>query len=355
MKEDKRLKNRIITPDETIIHSLKLMDSLAVKSLLIINDKEIFNGVLSIGDIQRAIIKNVNLEQPVKVISRQNPKFALRGTELEDIKAEMMKYRMEFMPVIDDLNKLIDIFFWEDLFPIGAKIPTATFDVPVVIMAGGLGSRLRPFTNVLPKPLFPVGEHTIMEEIFNVFYKFGCTRFFISINYKADLIEFYLNSIDHPYKLDFIRENTPLGTAGSLWLLKNKIKETFFISNCDILIEQDYSEILDYHREYKNEITLVAALKQYPIPYGIIETGQGGLLIDIKEKPEMTFKINSGMYILEPSLLQEVPDNQFFHITELIEKVKKRKGNIGVFPVSEKSWKDFGEWGSEAFDFWNKR
>jgi NDP-sugar pyrophosphorylase family protein len=135
-----------------------------------------------------------------------------------------------------------------------------------------------------------------------------------------------------------------MGTAGSLSMLKGKIKETFFVSNCDILIDQDYSEILEYHKENKNEITLVAALKHYPIPYGTVETGENGQLLELKEKPELVFKINSGMYILEPHLLHEVPDNQFFHITQLIENVKNRNGNVGVFPVSEKSWRDFGGW-----------
>ena len=135
-----------------------------------------------------------------------------------------------------------------------------------------------------------------------------------------------------------------MGTAGSLFLLKDRIKETFFVNNCDILIDQDYSEILDYHYENKNEITLVAALKNITIPYGTLETGINGSLIELKEKPDLTFKINSGMYILEPHLLNEIPENKVFHITQLIDQVKKRNGKVGVYPVSEKSWKDIGDW-----------
>jgi NDP-sugar pyrophosphorylase family protein len=134
-----------------------------------------------------------------------------------------------------------------------------------------------------------------------------------------------------------------LGTGGSLTLLKGKINQTFFVNNCDILINQDYSEILNFHIKNKHEITIVAALKHYAIPYGTIETGNNGHLIELTEKPELTFKINSGMYVLEPHLLDEIPENKFFHITQLIESVKHRKGKIGVFPVSEKSWVDIGE------------
>jgi len=209
-------------------------------------------------------------------------------------------------------------------------------------MAGGFGTRLKPITNVLPKPLIPIGDKTMVEEIFERFYKHGCTNFYLSVNYKSDLIEYYLVNQNLPYNLNFFKENKPMGTGGSLALLKEKVKETFIVTNCDILIEQDYSEILDYHRKNKNEITIVAALKHLPIPYGIIETGENGQLIDLQEKPEWTYKINSGMYILEPHLLNEIPADTFYHITQLIANVQSRKGIIGVFPVSEKSWKDVG-------------
>ena len=135
-----------------------------------------------------------------------------------------------------------------------------------------------------------------------------------------------------------------MGTAGSLSLIKEKINNTFFINNCDIIIEQDYSEILDYHKKNNNEITIVAALKHISIPYGTLETGENGILLEISEKPEYTFKINSGMYVLEPQLINEIPENTFYHITDLIEKVRSRNGKVGVFPVSEKSWVDIGNW-----------
>ena len=146
------------------------------------------------------------------------------------------------------------------------------------------------------------------------------------------------------YKLHYLKEDYPLGTAGSLSMLKGEINQPFFVTNCDILIDQDYSEILGYHRDNNNEITIVAALKYFPFPYGVIETGENGQLNELIEKPELTFKINSGMYILEPHLLNEIPEKTFFHITQLIQGVKQRNGAIGVFPVSEKSWKDIGDW-----------
>lgn len=336
-------RNRNISPHKSLLEAMKQMDNLDRKLLIVIeNDK--FLGLISAGDIQRAIIQNKSLETQIREILRNNIRIAKPETSLDDIKKMMLDFRMELCPVTDNNNNILKIYFWEDLFFDNKPRPANQFNLPVVIMAGGIGSRLKPLTNVLPKPLIPIGEKTIIEEIFERFGNHGCNDFFVSVNYKAELIEYYLRNQKLSYKLEFFKEEKPMGTAGSLSLLKGKMDQTFFVSNCDILIEQDYSEILDFHRGSKNEITIVAALKNYPIPYGVVETGDNGTLLNIQEKPEFTFKINSGMYILEPHLLNEMPANEFYNITQLIEKVKNRKGIIGVFPVSEGSWKDIGSW-----------
>jgi NDP-sugar pyrophosphorylase family protein len=136
----------------------------------------------------------------------------------------------------------------------------------------------------------------------------------------------------------------PLGTAGSLYLLKDNIRTTFFVTNCDIIVDQNYEDILSYHFDNKNEITIVAALKHYAVPYGTLTSREDGLLHSIQEKPELIFKINAGFYILEPQLLEEIPQRKFYHITNLIEKLLVNNRRVGVFPVSEKSWIDIGTW-----------
>lgn len=336
-------KKFIVSPDYSILETLKHMDTLD-KKLLIVSQGDIFIGLVSIGDIQRAIINNFALDNTIFSILRKEIKVASDTDSFESVKQMMIEHRMEFCPVIDSDSKITKVYFWADIFSSNSPAPAKQFNIPVVIMAGGVGARLKPLTNVIPKPLIPIGEKTILEDIFERFSNHGCNTFYISVNYKADLIKYYIQNQKLPYSLHFFREEKPMGTAGSLSLLKGQIKETFFVSNCDILIEQDYSEILDYHRSNKNEITIVAALKHYPIAYGTIETGKNGRLIKLEEKPELTFKINSGMYILEPHILDEIPENNFFHITTLIEKIMARKGNVGVYPVSEKSWKDMGSW-----------
>lgn len=333
----------LIDSDTSILSAFKKMDEIKRKLLIVLsNDK--YLGLISVGDIQRAIINNISMDDPVSRIMRQDYIVASLGQELEEVKNNMLRLRAEFMPVVDEANNLVHVHFWEDLFGKETKAPLFLFNLPVVIMAGGAGTRLRPLTYVIPKPLIPFGDKTFIEAIFEKFHLHGCDTFYISVNYKADLIEYYLNMQHLSYNLSFFNEDQPMGTAGSLSLLKGKINETFFVSNCDILIDQDLSEVLSYHRENHNEITVVAAMKHFPIAYGTIETGDNGRLMQFIEKPELTFKINSGMYIIEPHLLDEIPDNQFFHITQLIENVNAREGRVGVFPVSEKSWKDIGNW-----------
>lgn len=337
------LRNRTISYSSTLLEALKKMDTLDKKLLIVIKDKK-FEGLLSAGDIQRAVIQNKSLDSTVCQVMRKKLRIATPLDDFNEIKKMMFDYRMELCPVVDSNSEIVNVFFWEDVFNEAKPEPISKFELPVVVMAGGLGSRLKPLTNVLPKPLIPIGDKSMLEEIFDRFSIYGCNDFFVSVNYKADFIEYYIENQKLPYNITFFSEPVPMGTAGSLSLLKGKINQTFFVSNCDILIEQDYSEILKYHIDNKNEITVVAALKHFPIAYGTIETGINGKLLSLVEKPELTFKINSGMYILEPHLLDEIPENEFFHITHLIEKVKDRNGSIGVYPVSEKSWKDIGSW-----------
>jgi dTDP-glucose pyrophosphorylase len=333
-----------IRPDSTLLHALKLMDEIERKLLLVMEGNR-YIGLLSIGDIQRAIINNTNLNEPIgSILRKEDITVGKPEDSMEEIKAMMLRYRTEFMPVVDEQGGLLELYFWEDLFGVKEKEVQELFDLPVVIMAGGIGSRLKPLTNVLPKPMVPISEKTMLEEIFDRFNKHGSNRFFISLNYKADLIKYYVNNLQLEDEIVFFKEEKPLGTAGSLSLLRGALNETFFVSNCDILIDQDYSEILRFHRENENEITIVAALKHFPIAYGTIETGDNGLLTKLVEKPELTFKINSGMYILEPELIDEIPRDKFYNITDLIESLQKKGRKVGVFPVSQKSWTDVGDW-----------
>lgn len=338
-----KIKDRVISPRTTLIESMKLMDCLG-KKLLFVIEGEKFLGILTIGDIQRAIIKGVSLSAESKSVLDGNKIYASVHDSNLQIKEKMIRLRAECMPVMDDSGEMVDVIFWKDWFLKAEPEKRKKIDLPVVIMAGGKGTRLKPITNVIPKPLIPIGDKTILEEIMDQFEGIGCKLFYMSVNYKSDMMRFYLDQLKHSYNIEFIEETLPMGTIGSVSLLKGKINTPFFVSNCDIMIDQDYRDVYDYHKTNNNDITIVTAVKSIRIPYGVIETGENGLMAGLKEKPEKTYMINTGVYMLNPELIDEIPENTFFHITDLMEKVKNRGGRVGCFPVSEGAWRDMGEW-----------
>jgi len=341
---DKRTLRLIINKDVSLIKAMKQMDLIDKKSLLVFDNKKFIN-ILSIGDIQRAILKNYDLKSPISKIIRKETKLACEDMKISEIKILMKEFRMEILPSIDSNGNLVHVYFWEDLFKSQKRQKKIKFDIPVIIMAGGQGTRMRPLTNIIPKPLIPIGNSSIIEEIISRFQDVGCNNFFSSVNYKSEIIEFYFNQIkDKSYNINFFKEEKPLGTAGSLHLLKGQINSTFFVSNCDILIDDEYEEMYNYHKKNKNELTIISAIKDYSIPYGTLVTKNDGVLTDITEKPDFNFQINTGFYIVEPHLIDEIPKNIFYHITHLIEKLLKENRKVGVFPVSSGSWTDIGVW-----------
>lgn len=336
--------SRIVVSLETnLLDAMKAMDIQKVKMLFVFDNKH-FVSILTIGDIQRAIVKNIALDTPISQVVRRNKKFAHTGEPMDDIRRKMLELRAECMPVLNEQGELADVIFWKDLFEKAETDLRPKIDLPVVIMAGGKGTRLKPITNVIPKPLVPVGDKTILEVIMDQFESIGCQKFYMSVNYKADMMKYYLSQLDHKYDIEFFMEDKPLGTIGSVSLLKGKIQTPFFVSNCDSINEQDYRDVYDYHVNNHNDMTIVTMVKSFKIPYGVIETGEDGLMTALKEKPEQTYQVNTGVYILNPGLIKEIPEGEFFHITHLMEKVQARGGRVGCFPVSEQSWKDMGEW-----------
>ena len=338
-----RIKEIIIAPTLTLLDAMRRMDEKKVKMLFVF-DGEHFVSILTIGDLQRAIVNNSSLSSPVSSVVKREKKFARVGESMVAIREKMLELRAECMPVLDEQGELADVIFWRDLFEKEEIDLRPKIDLPVVIMAGGKGTRLKPITNVIPKPLVPVGDKTILEVIMDQFEGIGCHMFYMSVNYKADMMKYYLSQLDHKYDIEFFMEDKPLGTIGSVSLLKGKINTPFFVSNCDSINEQDYRDVWDYHVQNHNDMTIVTMVKSFKIPYGVIETGKDGLMTALKEKPEQTFQVNTGVYILNSELIEEIPEGEFFHITHLMEKIKSRGGRVGCFPVSEHAWKDMGEW-----------
>jgi dTDP-glucose pyrophosphorylase len=335
----------VISKNVTLIQALQQMDETRKKMLLVFDGDKFFS-IITVGAIQRAIIKHLDLNEPIStIINTKDKLFSLTTESKESIKEKMLKIRAQMMPVLDVNGNLVEVYMWEDFFPSENILSQKELiELPVVIMAGGKGTRLKPITNVIPKPLIPIGDKTILEVIMDQFESIGCRQFYMSVNYKGDMMRFYLDQLEHKYDIDIFEETKPLGTIGSVSLLKYKITTPFFVSNCDIVIDQDYRDVYEYHKTNNNDITIVTAVKSFKIPYGVIETGENGLMTGLKEKPELTYMINTGVYLLNNDLITEIPEGEFFHITHLIEKIKAREGRVGCFPVSENAWRDMGEW-----------
>ena len=331
----------LISPTTTLIAALKYMDSIEKKILVVCEEKK-FIGVISIGDIQRAILNKIDLQDMVANHIREDIIYAKQGDDIDAVKKLMQKERIECMPIVDSNHKLIDIIEWDDLLVEVKKTP---IHCPVVIMAGGEGRRLRPLTNIIPKPLIPISDKTIIEEIMNRFVEADCHKFYLSVNYMADVIKDYFDRINNKeYDISYLKEDKPLGTAGSLFLLRDTLKETFVVSNCDILVDINFGDLLEYHKSNSNIATLVSVIKTNEIPYGTVETGINGTLIALNEKPTSSYQISAGLYVLEPEIFNYMHDNEFMHITTLLMKMKEDGKNVGVFPVSEKSYVDMGNW-----------
>lgn len=210
-------------------------------------------------------------------------------------------------------------------------------------MAGGKGTRLYPYTKILPKPLIPIGDIPIIEHIINRFRDYGVSDFFIPVNYKKGMIKSYFADLLPDYSITYIEEEKPLGTAGSLKLINEKFKNPTIVTNCDILIEADYSDIYNHHIKSGNKLTIVSALKKIVIPYGVIKTGNQGNIESIDEKPCLSYFVNTGMYVLESELFSLIPDNTFFHMTDLVNKLLKENIKLGIYPIGEDAFLDMGE------------
>jgi dTDP-glucose pyrophosphorylase len=334
------IKKICVTKDISIRQAIKLLDDTAKKILLVIEDSKLI-AVITDGDIRRWILKNGDLSQSVTNIMNTNPKYITVDNK-SDAKKIMEEKLIDSIPVVNKSMEIVDIVFWNDTFD-DKMNHFDKMDAPVVIMAGGKGTRLYPYTKILPKPLIPIGDTPIVERIMDRFLAYGSDKFYLTVNHKKDMIKAYFNDEKKIYNVSYVEEEKPLGTGGSLYLLKNELKDTFFVSNCDILIDANYSDILKYHKENNNKITVVTSLKHYTIPYGVVELSDECAISSTVEKPEYNFLVNTGMYILEPETLQDIPENEFFHITDLINKHLDKGIKVGTYPITDKCWLDMGE------------
>jgi len=327
----------LIDEEITMLEAMELLDKVAKKVLFVAKEGKLIAAITD-GDVRRWILKKGNLDAKVKCIANYNPKFAYEK-DRDKAKDLLKKYSVEALPIVDIEMHIISVIFWNDK-EIRNK---SKLNVPVVIMAGGLGTRLYPYTKILPKPLIPIGEIPIAEHIINRFHTFGCNNFFLIVNHKKNMIKAYFNEIEKDYAINYIDENIPLGTGGGLSLLKGKIDTSFILSNCDIIIDEDYEKIYRFHKKEKNLITMVCSLKSIKIPYGVIDISENGEIESMKEKPEISFFTNTGVYVVESKVIEELEENTEIGFPDIIERYRKTSEKIGVYPIGENAWMDMGQ------------
>ena len=339
------MKKLLVKPETTIKKALRALNQAGEKCLVVADGSNFLIGTLSDGDLRKAILKGVSLSASIEGFYQKKPIFFESGSyKLEEVKKIFIDQKLDIIPIVDSECRVVDVLAWNKLFKNKEKGSSNQLDVPVVIMAGGRGSRMEPFTKILPKPLVPINEQPVIEHIIDHFTKIGCSEFYITVNYKGRLLKAYFEELQPDYGVNFVEEKKPLGTAGSLRALQNCFDKPFFVTNCDVIVNTDYSNIYEFHLTGGYSVTLVASTKEFIIPYGTCELNTDGYLSHINEKPKYDFMVNTGLYVLNPEVLANIPGKKFYHMTQLIEKVKNQGFKVGVFPIDEDSWIDVGQW-----------
>ena len=339
------MKKITISPNLTIRQAMKALDKTAEKCLLVVDENRTLLGTLTDGDIRRSILSGLEFTSSIKDSYFKDPAILVDGKYSKDDAIQLLRdKKLDLIPIIDDMHRVIDFVTWASLGENDDDPVTSLFGTPVVIMAGGKGTRLEPLTKILPKPLVPIHDKPIIEHIIERFLSLGCKEFFLTVNHKSRIIKAYFEELDPAYKIHFVDETEPLGTAGSLRQMSGFLSKPFFVTNCDVIVKTDYSDLYEYHLKNGYDLTLVASAKDYIIPYGTCELDEDGCLSHINEKPAYEFLVNTGLYVLNPEVLRFIPKNKFYHITHLIEELKNAGKVIGVYPIDDDAWIDIGQW-----------
>ena len=325
-----------------IVEAMKRIDANAKGIVYVIDEDERLFGSLTDGDIRRWIIKGGSLHEKISKVCFRDTKF-LFESEADRAFSFMTMHKLHSVPLLNMERRIVDIIFEKGETDIDRGVSNILSNTPVVIMAGGKGTRLYPYTKILPKPLIPIGEIPILERILNAFNRYGASVFTIVVNYKKAMIKAYFAEQKLPYHIDFVDEEQPLGTAGGIRLIKNNFSSPIIVTNCDILIQTNYEKIIEYHKSSNNDMTIVTSLKNTVIPYGVISSVNAGQIVSMEEKPQISNFINTGMYILNPEFIDWIPENQVFHMTDLANKMINAKRRVGMYPISENSFLDMGE------------
>ena len=324
--------------------ALKRFDKLGGKSIYVINNKKKLVGSLTDGDWRRESLNGKTINNTVESICNKNPTIGNTLTPLADIKKLFVKHKqMTSIPIVNNKNQIIKIILRYEIQ--NKKLVLAKkSSTPVIIMAGGKGTRLSPFTEVLPKPLIPIKGKTIITRIIEKFKSVGFNNFYISINEKSKIIKSYFEEKNLKKKITFIEEKKALGTIGSLSKLSRINTKKFFVTSCDTLINYDFNKITKFHLQNKNSLTILVVKKKYTLPYGVCYKNNKNELINMDEKPEHEYLVNIGSYVIDKRIIKLLKVNQYCDFNNFVEILQKKNEKIGLYEISERKCQDTGTW-----------
>lgn len=324
--------------DVSLRDAIRKLNDTAEKIIFVTDKNGSLVGTLTDGDIRRYVEKNgPELDVKVSNVMNRNPKFVYERKLKTLAYSDFLEYKVNFLPIVDDSKRIKSVIYIPLNFQRIQKLKTK-----VLIMAGGKGTRLYPLTKVIPKPLIPFGDKTIIERIMDSFIKSGFDEFIISVKYKKEMIKEYLKNTK--YHISFIEEHDFLGTAGSIGLLRSyEIDRPFIVTNCDILANLDFTRVVEFHTKEKAHLTIIASIKKVHIPYGVIEVDEGNSYVSITEKPRYEFLANTGIYVLSPEVIELVQINEKLDMPELVERVRQSGMNVKVYSTKTKVI-DVGQW-----------
>lgn len=335
MKKSKDIRKLFICTKATIFEAIDLINKNKEKIALIVENNDELMGTITDGDIRRAILGRKDLKTPAKDIMNKDFFSVEVGTSHSFVKKVMLERGINFIPVIDKKNRLVDLLCFDQL-----ENPKSS-EVRVIIMAGGKGSRLRPYTNNCPKPMVKVCGKPMLELILEKCISLGFSRFYFSVNYlKEQIIQYFGNGKNWGIDIQYLIERKPLGTAGSLSLFNDFNDEPVLVMNGDVLTTFDFRKVIDFHKKNHLNATLSVREELINFPYGVVET-DGIKLKSFKEKPIIKKLVNAGVYVLSKELLFSLEKNKFIDMPDFLDNLNQNDGKVGAFPLHE-YWIDIG-------------
>ncbi|CAI6084366.1 nucleotidyltransferase family protein [Cohnella sp. JJ-181] len=325
----------IVPMDMTIEQAVKTIDSSSMQIALVTDEAGRLVGTITDGDIRRGILRGIGLQEPVVLIMNANPTILPEQTEAGVILSLMRIKQIRHIPLVDHEGRLTDLKCFDDL------VRPARKDNWVVIMAGGLGTRLSPLTDSTPKPLLHVGGKPLLETILENFIASGFVNFYLSVNYKSEMVESYFQDGSRwGVQIRYIRENQRMGTAGALSLLEELPTEPLLVMNGDLLTKVSFNQLLEFHQSHKALATMCVRNYEYQVPYGVVNVDKHHL-VGLVEKPKQHYFVNAGIYVLNPEVIRQIPRDIFYDMTTLFEALMADKQETCVFPLRE-YWLDIG-------------